>query len=309
MIKKPSEYGMVDYLDNKTIESLNNSSKYYISGDDSTKNYQLDILRNLLLSIDKLPMLPSINKAFDKNGNLSYTLIGYLYEEDNGNQELFLYRLRKSNLVKDGGFFVFKKKSGPFHSNTVKVEQIDNGFNLPITDCLASIYKRKDSNEGKQYKVKIYQAYAFDSVFQTSETQHEYVERTIKKFRTTTKITKDDKVSIIFKKANLSNLKNIIYSDDHLTKTFAGYHDSNRRIIKQISIDKLNDVLNTLQNHVKNNADAGFKLKNIPRLYGDRLEVTEDSVPTFAALLDNKVIQRLLNNKIEIPYFKRHPND
>lgn len=309
MIKKPSEYGMVNYLDNKTVESLNNSTKYYISGDDSTKNYQLDILKNLLLNIDKLPMLPSINNAFNKNGNLDYTLIGYLYEEDNGNQELFLYRLRKSNLVKDGGFFVFKKKSGSLHANTVKVEQIDNGFNLPTTDCLSSIYKRKDSKEGKQYKVKVYQAYIFDNVFQTSETQHEYVDRTINKFKTTTKITKDDKVSITFEKANLSKLKNIIFSDDHLTKTFAGYHDSSKRIIKQISIDKLNDVLSTLQNHVKNNADAGFNLKNIPKLHGEKLEVTEDSVPTFAALLDNKVIQRLLNNKIEIPYFRRHPND
>ncbi|MGO5502540.1 hypothetical protein ACTQV8_07080 [Lactobacillus amylovorus] len=35
------------------------------------------------------------------------------------------------------------------------------------------------------------------------------------------------------------------------------------------------------------------------------LKVSEDSIPTFAALLDNKVIQRLLNNQIEIPYYKR----
>lgn len=266
MIKEPSEYGMVNYLDNKTVESLNTSNKYYISGDDKTKSYQLDILKNLLLNVNSLPMLPSIDNAFDKDGKLNYTLIGYLYEEDNGNQELFLYKLKKSNLVRNGGFFAFKKKSGALHSNAVKVEQIDNGFSLPTTDCLASIYKRKDSNEGKQYKAKIYKAYIFDNVFQTSETQHKYVERTIKKFETTTKITKDDKVAISFEKADLSNLKNVIYSDDHLTKTFAGYHDSGRRIIKQISLNKLNGVLKILQTHVKNNADAGFDLKKHPNI-------------------------------------------
>lgn len=309
MIEEPSKYGMVNYLDNKTVESLNTSNKYYISGDEKTKSYQLDVLKKLLLNINNLPMLPSIDNAFDKDGNLNYTLIGYLYEEDNGNQELFLYKLKKSNLVKNGGFFAFKKKSGVLHSKTVKVEQIDNGFSLPTADCLASIYKRKDSNEGKQYKAKIYKAYIFDDVFETSETQHKYVERTIKKFETNTKITKDNKVSISFGKANLSSLKNVIYSDEHLTKTFAGYHDSGRRIIKQISLNKLNGVLETLQTHVKNNADAGFDLKNIPTLNDGKLEVTEESVPTFAALLDNKVIQRLLNNKIEIPYFRRHPNN
>ena len=56
-----------------------------------------------------------------------------------------------------------------------------------------------------------------------------------------------------------------------------------------------------------NNADAGFEIKNIPVLNKNKeLEVTAESIPTFAALLDNKVIQRLLSNNIEIPYFKRH---
>lgn len=310
IIKEPSEYGMVDYLDNDIVESLNTSNKYYISGDDKTKNYQLDILKPLLLNIDKLPMLDSASSIYDKDGNLSYTLVGYLFKEDNGNQELFLYHLKKSNLVKDKGFLaLFKKKSGDLHNNKLTVEQIEDGFNLPITDCLASIYKRKDSNEGKQYKVKIYQAYIFDKVFKTSDTQHEYVERNLQKFESTVKIAKDDVISISFKNANLSNLKNVIYSDNHLTRTFANYHDNGRRKIKQIGYDELQKVLDILKNYVKNNADARFESKNIPTLKDGILEVTEDSIPTFAALLDNKVIQRLLNNDIEIPYFKRHPNN
>ena len=179
---------------------------------------------------------------------------------------------------------------------------------MPVSDCLASIYKRKDSNEGKQYKAKIYQAVIFDKAFKTLETQHKYVDRTLEKFASTSdpiKLLKDDKVTVSF--SNLDKLKQVIYDDDHLTKTFAAFHDNKNRIIKQIDLQKLKDVLDTLKDHIQNNADAGFELKNIPVLNSsNKLEVTEDSVPTFAALLDNKVIQRLLSNKIEIPYFKRH---
>lgn len=309
MLVIPSERSMVNYMDEDTIEALDTSNKYYISGDDNTKAYQLDILKNLLIGIENTPILKSTNDVFD-NGGLKYTLVGYLSKEDNGNQELFLYRLKETNLVKDSGFWIFKKKNAASKSNSVKIEQVDAGFNLPVSDCIASIYKRKDSNEGKQYKAKIYQAVMFDKIFQTVETQHKYVNRTLEKFASTNdpiKLLKDDKVTVSFKRSNLNRLKQVIYSDDHLTKTFATFHDNKNRIIKQIDLQKLKDVLDTLKDHVQNNADAGFELKNIPVLNSsNKLEVTEDSVPTFAALLDNKVIQRLLSNKIEIPYFKRH---
>lgn len=309
MLVKPSERSMVNYMDKETIEALNTSNKYYISGDDNTEAYQLDILKRLLMNIENTPVLNSTNNVFN-NGNLNYILIGYLSQENNGNQELFLYRLKETNLVKDRGFWIFKKKNAASKSHSVKIEQVDDGFNLPISDCLASIYKRKDSNEGKQYKAKIYQAVMFDKIFQTVETQHEYVDRTLEKFASTSnpiKLLKDDKVTVSFKNSDLNKLKQVIYSDDPLTKTFATFHDNKNRIIKQIDLQKLKDVLDTLKDYVQDNADAGFEIKNIPVLNSsNELEVTEDSVPTFAALLDNKVIQRLLSNQIEIPYFKKH---
>lgn len=309
ILVKPSERNMVNYLSEDTIESLSNSTKYYISGDDDTESYQLDILKELLNDINNdWPVLKSIASILGDD-KLEHTLIGYLSKEKNGNQELFLYQLKRTNLIKDRGFFVLKKKIAATKNKRIEVEQIDNGFNLPTSDCLASIYKRQDNSEGKQYKVKVYQAYLFDEVFQTSETQHKYVERTLNKFQTSIKITKDDGVAISFEKANLTNLKNVIYSDNQLMKTFSNYHDNKNRIIKKIEYNKLEEVLKILKSHVENNADAEFEIKNIPNLIDDRLEVTEDSIPTFAALLDNKVIQRLLNNRIEIPYFKKHPNN
>ena len=37
MLVKPSERSMVNYMDKETIEALNTSNKYYISGDDNTE--------------------------------------------------------------------------------------------------------------------------------------------------------------------------------------------------------------------------------------------------------------------------------
>lgn len=306
-IKTPSERAMVDYTAPSTTESLSTSNKYDISGDENSNYYQIDILKELITGLDRTKELQSMNDLYNDDNELLYNVIGYLVEEDNGNKGLFLYQLKKTNLVKDKGFWIFKKKAGSGNGSEVKVEQITDGFNLPVDDCLASLYKRKDETEGKVYKAKIYQAYLFDNVFDTLETQHKYVDRTLKRFSSSeSQITiAKNKIKVSF--TDIKKLKTKIYSDSHLTKTFANYHDTNRRKIKQISSDKLKEVLDTLKKFVKNNADAGFEQKNIPVFdaKAKELKVSEDSIPTFAALLDNKVIQRLLNNQIEIPYYKR----
>lgn len=306
--RQPSERMMVDYLDDKNIEALTTSRKYYISSSDVETNYQLKILSELISNLDHVKELKNMKDLYDEN-NLSYNIIGYLSEEENENKELFLYQIKKVNLVKEKSFFIFNKLVGTTPGTGVSVEQIKNGFDLPLDGCFASLYKRKDSNEGKKYKAKIYQAYLFDKIFDTSETQHKYVDRNLKKFSDSDspiKITKDE-IGVSFSNADMKVLKNKIYSDEHLTKAFANFQDNKHRKIKQISIQKLEKVLTTLKTYVKNNADAGFEKKNIPTFDPKKgeLSVTEDSIPTFAALLDNKVIQRLLNNQIEIPYYKR----
>lgn len=220
----PSERGMVDYTASDTIESLLTPNKYYISGDENSNYYQIDILEELMKGLDKTKELQSMNDLYNDN-ELLYNVVGYLVEEDNGNKGLFLYQLKKTNLVKDKGFWIFKKKAGSGNGAEVKVEQITDGFNLPVDDCLASLYKRKDEAEGKVYKARIYQAYLFDKVFGTSETQHKYVDRTLKKFgNSESQITiARNEIKVSF--TDIKKLETKIYSDSHLTKTFANYHD------------------------------------------------------------------------------------
>lgn len=274
-------------------------------------------MKEYLSKIDRAPVLSELESiySFDntnsKDKNINQILIGYLFTESNGNKELFLYRLKKSLLIKNSGFWIFGKKISSTNAEKIKIDRIKNGFNLPTSkkDCLASIYKRKDTSEGKQYKIKIFKAYDFDEVFQTCDTKHKYVDRILEKFESANNpisLTKEQ-ILVKFKTDELPEIKNCIYNDDNLTRTFASFHDNKNRIIKNISLEKLKQVLKVLKLHVENNADAGFNINNIPVLTTDnKLEVTSKSIPTFAALLDNKVIQRLLDNTIEIPYFKSH---
>lgn len=291
-------------------KELSTSRKYFISGDEDTKYYQLDILKEILANAKNAHTLNKIDEVFDEEGKLTCNVVAYISKKDNGDKELFIYELSPVNLVKDKGFWIFKKKVGTSNKIEAKVEQIENGFSLPTNKLIASLYKRKDPKQGKQYKAIIYQAYDFDEVFNTKQTQYEYVDRILAKFsdsKNSIKLT-SDKIGVIWKEDKLDKIRNVIFEDDYLTKIFACFHDSKRRIIKKIGKDKLKSVLETLRDYVGNNSDANFGLENIPTLTKkNSLEITEESVPTFAALLDNKVIERLLNNEIVIPFYKKHP--
>lgn len=313
IVQNPSDGFMVDYLSETAIQALSTSNKYYIIEEDKNNYYQLKILSKIMSGLTSIQDLKSINDIFDSNGNLSCNLIAYISENENGERNLFLYKLAKTNLIKDKGFLKFTKKAGSSEANDVKIEQINNGFNLPTNKCIASLKIEKYGGKKTKYTAKIYNAYEFDNSLNTTETQHTYVKRTLNKFvrpDKPIKLTKDN-ISVSFKKnkaKTLSSIEQAIFDNVYLTKTFANFHDNKNRIIKKISKKNLEDVLNYLNKYVKQNKNIGFTKKNIPKLIYNKknitgLKVTKDSVPIFAALLDNKVIERLLDGKVEIPYY------
>lgn len=311
IVQDPLDGSMVDFLSQNAIQALSTSNKYYIVENNKTSYYQLKILTKLISGLSNIQDLKSVNDIFDSNGNLSCNLIAYISEKENGEKNLFLYKLAKTNLIKDKGFLKFTKKAGSSIANDVKIEQINNGFNLPTNKCIASLKIEKCGGKKTKYTAKIYNAYEFDNSLNTTETQHTYVKRTLNKFvrpDKPIKLTKDN-ISVSFNVKNLSSIEQVIFDDVYLTKTFANFHDNKNRIIKKISKKKLEDVLNFLKKYVAQNKKIKFTKKNIPNpVYSKNnnitgLEVTRDSVPIFAALLDNKVIERLLDGKVEIPYY------
>lgn len=315
-IEDPSERSMLDYFSEECVEELSTPKKYYIDGNNKTQCYQLDILKKIMFNLNNASELKSIEDIFNKDGELRCNMVAYASKKDNEDEEIFLYDISKTNLIKDNNrFWLFKRKVGSTDNYEASIEQVENGFNLPTNNCIASFFKRKNTSEGNQYKIKIYQAFNFDQVFNVKDTQHEYVDRILKKFNKgnssnkyeSIKLTKKN-ISVNFKNNDFDKIEKVIFEDDNLTKTFVNFHNTQRRTIKKIKLEQLEGVIESLKKYIGKNADAGFGLENIPEINkdNDELEVTKESIPTFAALLDNKIIERLLNNKIEIPYFKKH---
>ncbi|MCX8725702.1 hypothetical protein [Lactobacillus sp. B4007] len=319
-VEDPSERSMIDYFGEECMEEFSTPKKYYINGNNKTQCYQLDIFKKIMSNLNDASELKSIKNIFNDDGELLCNMVAYISKKENGDEELFLYNIGKNNLIKDIGFWLFNfkkgrqkaigQKVGSTKNNGAYIEQVENGFSLPTNSCIASFYNRKNTSEGNQYKIKIYQAYNFDEAFNVTETQHEYVDRILKKFNKkndSIKLTKEN-ISVNFINKDYDEIEKVIYKSEGLTKTFVNFHDSQRRIIKKIDLEELKDVIKSLKEYVDKNADAGFVLENIPEIneVNNELEVTKDSIPTFAALLDNKIIERLLNKKIEIPYFKKH---
>ena len=81
-IKTPSERAMVDYTAPSTTESLSTSNKYYISGDENSNYYQIDILKELITGLDRTKELQSMNDLYNDDNELLYNVIGYLVEGD-----------------------------------------------------------------------------------------------------------------------------------------------------------------------------------------------------------------------------------
>lgn len=148
----------------------------------------------------------------------------------------------------------------------------------------------------------------FDELFETFDTQKKYVENTLNKFSDTQSPTRltTDKVKVQISE-NDEEVRRLIYSNKKLTKTFASFTGSTRNTIQKIKSSKVKDVLEKLNSYVQENADSKFEIINIPKLIEDDeemvLQVDVNSAPIFAALLENKIIQRLLNDEIQIPYY------
>lgn len=178
---------------------------------------------------------------------------------------------------------------------------------------MVSFHKKIQETEDvrETTKVNVYNALGFDNLFETFDTQKKYVENTLNKFsdsQSPTLLT-IDKVKVQIKENN-EDVRKLIYSNEKLTKTFSSFTGSSRNTIQKIGSSRVKDVLEKLNNYVQENADSKFESINIPQLIEEDgkavLKVDVDSAPIFAALLENKIIQRLLNDKIQIPYYNEN---
>lgn len=311
IIQWPSNRGMVNFLDEKVSESLDNPKKYYIdvSESDTVEYCQFDILMELLKSVKSSNNIKSIDNYLQGNPKLDNVVMGVVCDNP---IQLFLFNIKKSNLIKDKSFVLFNfpvisRHVGASKNIAADVKQIDKGLILPTTDSIASICEEVNETGNKHFNVKIYDSYKFDLVFGTKETQIKYANRVIKRFNNMELSITKDNINVKFENQDMDQIIKIISDDDKLLKTFSTFKNNGNRTIAKISKEKVSKVLENLKRYVNNNDNSLFDDKNIPTIESNgSIIVNKDSLPTFAALLDNKIISRLLSNEIEIPYYKRH---
>lgn len=89
-------------------------------------------------------------------------------------------------------------------------------------------------------------------------------------------------------------------------KVYDGLTFSELFCLEEMRKQYAENTIDRLKAYVESDATAKFSIINIPSIDKEKLEIfiTEDQVPILAALLENKVIERILDKSIRVPYFE-----
>lgn len=302
-------------------------SRYIVNSNDVMTNniseHILEMADNLFNKVfSDVPFLNQINDVFSNSSDIKYPIVLYLSSNEKNEirqDEIYIYSLKK-NLTVTHKMGLFKpKKAGSSGANLLKVEEIRDGFYLPEKGCICSFHRKinlMDTNEKNLKTVKVYNNNNFVDIFGIRKIKSKYAENTINRFnsRGNPLTLTQDNVNVRFKQDDNGKIDSSIYnevlSDDDLSDTFAHFKGTRNNIIKKIGVKKLESVLDRLRKYANSDASADFSSINVPSLSedGTTLDINSDELPVFAGLIENKVIEKLLDGKIEVPYFKKKRN-
>ena len=312
-------------------EGLSKTKKYYVAYKDQT--YHINILSYLDANLNaKVKDVLNIRSIF-WNQTPQFNSILYLFKDEKSKEKrIYLFRLTKSIRLEDKTIISIKVRSiqksikaklPTTNLNPLTVDKINNGITLPMDKCVSCFYiNNKDITKSR---VEVYDAFVFDELFSTSQTQNKYAVMTVDNFQkenwriaqnivTVSKksVCKDEGVAVKFegrsdtaKKVDLIN--KTIQTSESVRKPLADYTDNVKRTIKRIGPKELARLITELNNAVDDeNIKVNFEKNNIPKidLKHKILKVTPDSLPIFSAMLENKVIEKLLSHEISIPYYE-----
>lgn len=268
------------------------------------KNGEIEYLK----SLDEL--LPE-NTAFNPN------IVIYEVKEIGKKESYFLVsEFKKNMLIKNQTYFFGKKNSKMPDSDIVKIKALENTdyFVLPQKNFICSLHEYSDDND--RFEVRVYKAIELDNIFSLESLIKEYAEKKIKRF-----IDTDDKkkfkltrshADVYFKSKEGKNKEDDVINavlnsqDMKLIKTFADFTGRGNKTIQQIDLFQLEDVMNQLKAYANDpRTDNLFELDEIPEIDVNNkcVYVYGQSIKIFAAILSNEIIKKLLDGKIEIPYY------
>lgn len=314
--------GLVKLNEVDDDEEMKVSSKYEVTfnkSEDKEKPYQIEKLTEIFpvreMNVDYLTKIKDAEQT-----DMKHSMIGYIEKEEiieknriSENLSIDLYELSNVNIISNRLWFYENTKA-----KQVEILDYKKLMYIPYkkNNCIASFYRKDVLNidDKDNFNVNdeictldVYNAVKFDDILDTQKIQKKYTEIVINRFQDESYKITTGEYSVKFSENEVSEIKDMAKESDILRKTLAKYNNNGNKNIKTITIEDLNNALSRLEAECKQNAKVKFNKENIPQLdeKNKKLIVTKDSLPIFAALLDNMVIERILTGNLSIPFYSR----
>ena len=289
-LKEINDLGIFDNSKRFSIEELTNQSPYYKLVDLFDIDYSASDTR--LKSIDDINHLES-------ETSFKPSLALYYYTE-NGEEFILITTLNvKKIIVKDKLFWKFKQRVGVNDGIDMIIHEISDSLELPMSNFICMISKKNNNT----YSIRVYDAFKVDKHFQLSAHINKYAENVLNRFNTSDSnklLLTADQVEVQID--DIASIMDIVTDNDALSKSLSFYSGHGNKTINQISSGKLLDAINSLRNHVSDE-DNKYILEDIPKFENNKITVSGNQIKIFVALLNNQIVEKILNNQIELPYF------
>ena len=289
-LKEISDLGTFDNPKSFSIEKLTIESPYYKLVELFNINYSEPERR--LKSIDDIDFSNSQN-GFKPN------LVLYYYLENE--EEIILIAPLNLNklLVKDKLFLGLKKHTGVNNGIDMITHEIKDSIELPMSSFICMISKKNNT----AFSINVYDTFKVDKQFQLSAHINKYAENVLNRFNTSDSnklLLTADQVEVQID--DITSIMDIVTDNDALSKSLSFYSGHGNKMINKITGEKLLEAINSLQAHVGDENNK-YTLEDIPKFENNKLTVSGNQIRIFVALLNNQIVEKILNNQLELPYF------
>ena len=276
-LKEISDLGTFDNPKSFSIEKLTTGSPYYKLVDFFDIDYSKPERR--LKSIDDIDFSNSQN-GFKPN------LVLYYYLENE--EEIILIAPLNINklLVKDKLFLGLKKHVGVNNGIDMITHEIKDSIELPMSSFICMISKKNDTT----FSINVYDTFRVDKQFQLYTHINAYAEKVLKRFNSSDQnkfLLTTDKIEVQID--NIDSIMNVVTDNEALSKSLSFYSGHGNKMINQITGEKLLLAINNLKDHAKDE--------------NNKITVSGNQIRIFVALLNNQIVEKILNNQIDLPYF------
>ncbi|AZR97310.1 hypothetical protein [Streptococcus suis] len=290
-LKEQENLGIFDTPNRFQISDLKNENPYY----ELVKLFDIDYLK-------KENKLQSIDEITDTTFGFSPNVALYYCKED-AEQTIYLVPIQSKKLLVKNKFFLLPKlanRLGYNRSIELEFKSIDKGLDLPREGFIGKLSKSRS----KKYSLEVYDVVKLDFTFSLESHIVSYAKNKLHRFNTPDstgyKITKD-KLNVEI--TDISATIDIVEKNLRLSKALSQYTGHGNRAINRVSKESLQNAIERLLAHV-DDEEIVYTAKDIPTISLDgKLIVSPQQIKIFTALLDNKIVEKILTNDIELPYF------